>query len=117
VIGFGVNLEPAAYPPDLASRVTSIEAETSRPVDRALMFAEIMASMGERYADLRAGRFDAILSAWRQLAISLPGARVEWDSPAGVVRGRAEDIDGDGALLVRVAGTLQRVVAGEVRWL
>jgi BirA family transcriptional regulator, biotin operon repressor / biotin---[acetyl-CoA-carboxylase] ligase len=91
VIGFGVNLEPAAYPPDLASRVTSIEAETSRPVDRALMFAEIMASMGERYADLRAGRFDAILSAW--------------------------DIDGHGALLVRVAGTLQRVVAGEVRWL
>jgi BirA family transcriptional regulator, biotin operon repressor / biotin---[acetyl-CoA-carboxylase] ligase len=117
VIGFGVNLQPAAYLPELASRVTSIEAETGRPVDRALMLAEIIASMGERYADLQAGRFDAILSAWRRLAASLPGAHVEWDSPAGVVRGRAEDIDSHGALLVRVAGKVQRVVAGEVRWL
>ena len=29
VVGFGVNLQPAAYPPELASRVTSIEAETT----------------------------------------------------------------------------------------
>ena len=117
VVGFGVNLQPAAYPPELASRVTSIEAETSRPADRALMLAEIIAALGERYADLRAGRFDAILSAWRQLASSLPGAHVEWDSPAGLVRGRAEDIDRHGALLVRVGETVVRVVAGELRWL
>ena len=117
VIGFGVNLQPAAYPPELAARVTSIEAETSRPANRALMLADIIAAMGERHADLRAGRFDAILSAWRQLAWSLPGARVEWDSPGGLVRGRAEDIDRDGALLVRVGEKVVRVVAGEVRWL
>jgi BirA family biotin operon repressor/biotin-[acetyl-CoA-carboxylase] ligase len=117
VIGFGVNLQPAAYPPELASRATSIEAETSRPADRALVLAEILAALGERYADLRAGRFDAILSAWRRLAVTLPGAHVEWDSPAGVVRGRAHDIDRDGALLVKVDGRIERVVAGEVRWL
>jgi BirA family biotin operon repressor/biotin-[acetyl-CoA-carboxylase] ligase len=117
VVGFGVNLQPAAYPPELAPRVTSIEAETSRPADRAVLVAEILAAMGERCADLRAGRFDAILSAWRRLAPSLPGARVEWDSPAGVVRGRAEDIDRHGALLVRVDGKLERIVAGELRWL
>lgn len=116
VIGLGVNLHPAAYPPELAPRATSIEAETSRPANRALMLAEILAALGERYADLRAGRFDAILSAWRHLAVSLPGARVEWDSPAGVVRGRAQDIDRDGALLVKVNATLERIVAGDVRW-
>src|SRR5688500_14004340 len=81
VVGFGVNLQPAAYPLELAPRVTSIEAETSRPSDRAVLLAEILAAMGERCTDLRAGRFDVILSAWRRLAPSLPGARVEWDSP------------------------------------
>jgi BirA family transcriptional regulator, biotin operon repressor / biotin---[acetyl-CoA-carboxylase] ligase len=116
VIGFGLNLQPAAYPPELAPRVTSIEAETSRPADRAVVLAEILAAMGERCADLRAGRFDVILSAWRRLAPSLPGARVEWDSPAGVVRGRAEDIDRHGALLVRVDERIERLIAGEVRW-
>lgn len=117
VVGFGVNLQPAAYPPELAPRVTSIEAETSRPADRAVLVAEILAAMGERCADLRAGRFDAILSAWRRLAPSVPGARVEWDSPAGVVRGRAEDIDRHGALLVRVGERIERLIAGEVRWM
>ncbi len=117
VIGLGVNLQRAVYPAQLASRVTSIEAETSRPPDRALMLAEILAAFGERYADLRAGRFDAILSAWRHLAGSVADARVEWDSPNGVVRGRALDIDRDGALLVNAGGRIERIVSGEVRWL
>jgi BirA family biotin operon repressor/biotin-[acetyl-CoA-carboxylase] ligase len=117
VVGFGVNLQRAAYPPAIASHVTSIEAETGRPADRAVVLAEILAEINARCADLRDGRFDAILTAWRALAVSLPGARVEWDSPAGVVRGRATDIDRQGALLVNVGGKIQRVVAGEVRWL
>ena len=116
VIGLGVNLEPAAYPPDLASRVTSVGAETSRPADRALLLAEILSAMAGRYADLRAGKFDAILSAWRELAWSVPG-KVEWDSPCGVVRGIAEDIDRDGALLVRAGEKIVRIVSGEVRWI
>jgi BirA family biotin operon repressor/biotin-[acetyl-CoA-carboxylase] ligase len=117
VLGFGVNLRTAACPPELASRVTSIEAEISRPVERALVLAEILAALAERYASLKSGRFDAILAAWRRLAWALPAAPVEWDSPGGVVRGRAEDIGEDGALLVRVDGRIERVVAGEVRWM
>ncbi len=117
VLGFGVNLQSAAYPADLAARVTSIEAETSRPADRALVLAEILAAISERYADLQGERFDVILSAWRRLASSLRSAPVEWDSPDGIVRGFAEDIDESGALLVRVGGKVERVVAGEVRWM
>ena len=117
VLGFGVNLRAAAYPAELAARATSIEAETNRPAERGLMLAEIVAALGNRCADLRAGRFDAVLGAWRQIAARVPGARVEWDSPHGVVCGRAEDIDRHGALLVRVGEKLERVVAGEVRWI
>jgi len=117
VLGVGVNLRSAAYPPELAARTTSIEAETNRPAERGSMLAEIVAALADRCADLRAGRFDAILSAWRQIAARVPGARVEWDSPAGVVRGYTEDIDRHGALLVRVGDKIERVVAGEVRWL
>jgi BirA family biotin operon repressor/biotin-[acetyl-CoA-carboxylase] ligase len=116
VLGFGINLLSAAYPPELASRATSIEAETSRPADRPVILAAVLAAIAERYADLHDGRFDAILGAWRRMAPSLPSAMVEWDSPDGVVCGRAEDIDEQGALLVRVGEKLERVVAGEVRW-
>jgi BirA family biotin operon repressor/biotin-[acetyl-CoA-carboxylase] ligase len=117
IVGFGVNLQPAAYPVELAPRVTSIEAETSRPADRGLLLAEILARLNDRCGDLRAGRFDAILGAWRRLAPSLRESPVEWETSAGTRRGRAEDIDNEGALLVRVDGRLERILAGEVRWL
>ena len=115
VLGFGVNLRPAAYPPELAERATSIEAELNRPAERGLILAEILSALAARYADLQQGRFDAILSAWRQRTPSLRGSLVEWDSPGGVQRGRAEDIDRTGALLVQTAGRTERLIAGEVR--
>jgi BirA family biotin operon repressor/biotin-[acetyl-CoA-carboxylase] ligase len=117
IVGFGVNLQPAAFPLELAKRATSIEAETGRVADRAQVFSQILAAFSARYADLQAARFDAILSAWRALSPSLPSAWIEWDTATGVLRGRAEGVDEHGALMVRVGGTLERVVAGEVRWL
>jgi BirA family biotin operon repressor/biotin-[acetyl-CoA-carboxylase] ligase len=117
VVGLGINLRTAAYPVELASHVTSIEAETSRPADAALLFAQTLAVLSERYAELLAGRFDVILSAWRRLAPSLPSSMVEWDAPGGIVRGRAEDIDERGALVVRAGGNVHRIVGGAVRWL
>ena len=116
VVGFGVNIQATAYPSELAVRVTSIEAETGRAVDRALVLAEILAAFSTRYSDLQAAKFDAILSAWRGLSPTFMAAPVEWDSAAGLVRGRVLDIDREGALLVQVADRVERIVAGEVRW-
>jgi len=123
IVGFGINLQPAAYPPDVARRATSIEAEMGgRGADRAQLLVEILAAFAARYADLQAGMFDAILSAWRARAPLLRGALVEWETPHGLQRGRAEDIDATGALLVRPLGPpggdgrFERLIAGEVRW-
>ena len=35
VLGYGVNVSPAAYPVELSDRVTSLESELGRPIDRA----------------------------------------------------------------------------------
>lgn len=117
VLGFGINLQTAAYPAELARTATSIEAETNRAVDRGVIFAEVLAKLAERYDDLQRARFDAILTAWRDLAPGVRNAVVEWDAPAGVLRGRAIDIDGDGALLVQIGDRTERIVAGVVRWM
>ena len=120
-IVLGLRCQPAlaAYPAELASRLTSIEAETGRPPDRAQILAEILASIAERYADLRAGRFDAILGAWRRLAPSLPfgSGRVGFARAVSFVAApKASTMQG--ALLVRVDGDrIERLIAGEVRWM
>ncbi len=116
VLGYGINVMPAAYPPELASVVTSLETELGRGIDRAAICAESIASLAERYDDLLEGRYDAILDAWRRRSFGSRGAKVEWDTPSGVRHGITEGIDEMGALLVRSAGAVERIVAGEVRW-
>ena len=116
ILGFGINLSPAAYPPELADRATSIEVELGRPVDGAAVLAEILAVFAERFRELEKGEFISVLKRWRELAPSSRGAAVEWDTPSGRTTGISAGIDDAGALLVRVGDRMERIISGEVRW-
>ena len=117
VVGFGVNLRPAAFPADIAPRATSIEGELGREADRGLVLAECLAALAHRYRLLQGGARDAVIAAWRSRAAQHLGRPVEWDAEHGARRGIAHDIDAQGALLVRVEHRIVRVISGEVRWL
>jgi BirA family biotin operon repressor/biotin-[acetyl-CoA-carboxylase] ligase len=117
VLGYGINVGPMAYPPELGGRATSLEFELGRPVDRMLVFVETLAAMARRYDDLLGGRFDAILDAWRAKAPASVGTRVSWTTASGPRDGVTAGLAADGALLVTVAGQTERIIAGEVRWL
>lgn len=116
VLGFGINVSPAAYPADVAHRATSLETELGRPVDRGLVCAHAIAALARRYDDLLAGRFDAVLDDWRHRAPGSRGARVRWQDPQGPQTGITAGLDDTGALVVQVGESLQRLVAGEVLW-
>jgi BirA family biotin operon repressor/biotin-[acetyl-CoA-carboxylase] ligase len=117
VLGYGINVAATAFPPDLRDRATSLESELGRVVDRLHVLVETLAALSRRYEDLLAGRFDAILDAWRLQAPAASGARVSWTSNAGVRSGMTAGIDEGGALLVKTADGIERIVAGEVTWL
>jgi BirA family biotin operon repressor/biotin-[acetyl-CoA-carboxylase] ligase len=117
VLGCGINLMPAAYPPDVAARATSIESELGRPIDRGLLLVECLAALHRCYRELQSQTGAAVIARWRERAASTFGRRVEWDI-AGVTRhGVADDIDETGALIVRDGTARARVISGEVRWL
>ena len=116
VLGFGINVLPGAYPPDIAARATSLEAELGRPVDRGRLLVECLAALADRYAELRHSQAARLLGAWRRRAASTLGRRVEWDRNGRTYLGIARDIDEAGALLVQTDGGLERVISGEVRW-
>ncbi|HEX3644049.1 MAG TPA: biotin--[acetyl-CoA-carboxylase] ligase [Vicinamibacterales bacterium] len=117
VVGYGINVRPTAFPPELRDRATSLESELGRAIDRHHVLAETLAALSRRYEDLLAGRFDAILDAWRDRAPGASGARVTWTSKAGESSGVTAGIDDLGALLVRVADRVERIVSGEVAWI
>jgi BirA family biotin operon repressor/biotin-[acetyl-CoA-carboxylase] ligase len=116
VLGYGINVGACTPPADLGDRITSLEAELGRPIDRAVLLAETLVAVASRYGDLLDGRFDAILDAWRRRASRSLGVRVTWKAPSGPLSGITEDIDDWGALLVRVGARTERIVAGEVVW-
>ena len=112
VLGIGINLMPAAYPPEIASRATSLERELARPVDRGLVLAAWLAALSERYGQLAGGAADRVISQWRAYGADMLGRVVECAVGSRTVIGVAEDIDEDGALL----GPWGRsVVPGDIR--
>lgn len=116
VLGYGINLRPAAYPADIADRATSMEAELGRPADPGVVLAETLAALNERVSQLARGNPGAVLARWRELAPSAHGAHVKWETPEGQRTGVAQGIDETGALLVRSTGDVHRIVSGEVQW-
>ena len=111
VIGVGINVQPAAYPPAVSERATSIEGELGRAIDRDVLFTAVVDGMLQRLAGLDRNPGD-ILQAWRAASPLAIGTRVEWDGRGGVTAG----IDDNGALLVRTATGVERIIAGELHW-
>lgn len=111
VIGVGVNVQPAAFPPDVATRATSIEGELGRAIDRDVLLTAILNGLENRLSEL-AQKPDDILQAWRAASPSATGTRVAWDGRHATTAG----IDDTGALLVTTSAGLERVIAGELQW-
>jgi BirA family biotin operon repressor/biotin-[acetyl-CoA-carboxylase] ligase len=111
ILGVGVNVKPAAYPPEIAARATSIEGELGRPIDRDALLEAILDALMLRLAGLDQYAGD-ILQAWRAASPTAIGTRVDWDGRVGVTAG----IDQTGALLVKTSSGVERIIAGELLW-
>jgi BirA family biotin operon repressor/biotin-[acetyl-CoA-carboxylase] ligase len=117
IVGVGVNVRAAAWPPDISARATSLEEELGRPVDVGAVLGDIVARLGVWLDRLRAGERALVRSRWQRLSVGATGAAVAVPGPEGTQRGLTAGLDADGALLVRCGTAVTRVVAGEVTWL
>lgn len=112
VLGMGINLRPAALPPELADRASSIESELGRPVDAGAVLAQVLAALNRTLGALERSGPAPLMERWLALSPSAHGAPIEWDGGSGLTAGLAAD----GALLARTSDGLHRIIAGEVRW-
>lgn len=117
VLGVGINLRPAAFPPELADRAGAIEEELGRRVDAGAVLAQVLAALNRTLDELANAGPPPLFAQWLALAPSAAGAAIEWDAGGAVRRGTTSGLAEDGALLARTAEGLERIIAGEVRWL
>jgi len=115
-VGMNVNLDPAQLPTEFRESATSLLGEAGGPVSRAALVRAILERFEAAYDELLAGCFGPTLDRWRRLSCTL-GREVYVQALSGAagLSGIAEDVDADGALLVRdPLGKVHRVIAGEV---
>lgn len=117
IVGVGINVGAAAWPPEISARATSLEEEVGRAVEAGQVLAACVERLGIWLARLRAGHAAAVRTRWQQLAVGATGATVEIAHPDGRRRGVTCGIDDEGALLVRHGARTDRVLGGEVTWL
>ncbi|MCL6634836.1 MAG: biotin--[acetyl-CoA-carboxylase] ligase [Peptococcaceae bacterium] len=113
-VGINANLDAGDFPEEVRSAATSLKMEAGRTVSRVRLLQECLTEFERWYTAWLDGGFAPVLARWKDMAISLHcPVRIHtlnksWD-------GWAEDVDEDGALLVRLpGGGVQRLVSGEV---
>ena len=113
-IGVDVNLSASDFPADLRDQATSLKAELGKPLSRAELAVSVLRELDADYTRITLGGFGAVADEWESHCSTI-GREVAIQVGEREVRGRAEALGEDGALLVRTEhGHLEPIVGGDV---
>lgn len=115
VIGMGinVNIELDDFPPELRDIASSLAIEAGGKISRLELLTTVLERLEYYYQLVIRDGFAPIFDAWRAMSITL-GQTVDVIGFNSKFTGVAEDIDTDGALLVRTDHGVEKVLAGDV---
>lgn len=112
-IGINANIPLESFPEDVKNKAGSMSAILGHNIDRVFFLQKILTYMEDIYIDVLKNGFERALDQWREYSITL-GQLIDVFGVQEKFAGVAEDIDADGALLVRTDTGLRRVLAGDV---
>lgn len=113
-IGVDVNQDAGDFPGELRPIATSLKIESGNEISRAELATEVLQELDTDYAWIGAGKFPEVADEWEAACVTI-GRNVTVHIGDRKLRGRAESLDDDGALLVRTEhGHLERITGGDV---
>ncbi|HAV62682.1 MAG TPA: biotin--[acetyl-CoA-carboxylase] ligase [Verrucomicrobiales bacterium] len=113
-IGLDVNQSAADFPPELRSIATSLRIASGQRVMRPDLATAVLQELGKDYARIVRGDFEQVADEWEARCTTI-GRNVVIRVGDREVRGRAESLDHDGALIVRTQhGRQERIIGGDV---
>ena len=113
-IGIDVNLNISDFPAALRQTATSLKAELGQPIQRAELAVAVLGHLEADYQQVLGDRFASVADEWQTYCTTL-GREVVIQAGQRQLRGRAESLGDDGALLLRTEhGHLERVIGGDV---
>lgn len=113
-IGVDVNLAANEFSVELRKIATSLRIESGSPVSRPDLATTTLRELDRDYARVCAGKFAEVADEWEEHCTTI-GQRIVVTMGDRKLRGRAESLDDDGALLLRTEhGRLERIIGGDV---
>jgi len=113
-IGIDVNQDANEFPAELKKIATSLKIEAGETISRAELAVSILQELDEDYSRICAGKFPEVADEWEGNCVTI-GKNVMVQIGERKIRGRAESLDDDGALLLRSEhGHLERITGGDV---
>ncbi|MFP4259147.1 MAG: biotin--[acetyl-CoA-carboxylase] ligase [Desulfovermiculus sp.] len=114
-IGLNVNAQGQDIPPDLSSLATSLRIQTGQTVDRLRLVQTVLQELESAYQTYLAHGFAPVRQAWKEQNITL-GRTVRIVAGQHIRTGKAVDMDGRGALILRTDDQQEMTIsAGEVQ--
>jgi BirA family biotin operon repressor/biotin-[acetyl-CoA-carboxylase] ligase len=111
-VGVDVNVTPADFPADVRKTATSLKIEAGRPISRPELAVAILHELDTDYARVCDGEFAALADEWEEQCTTI-GHDAVIRIGDREIRGRAESLGEDGALLLRTDhGRLERIIGG-----
>jgi BirA family biotin operon repressor/biotin-[acetyl-CoA-carboxylase] ligase len=109
--GINVNFDPREVD-EIRDIATSLQVETGQQLDREALLAAYIFFFEQLYDSAKGGA--SVRGRWRERLVTL-GQRVSAAEPSRTTEGIAEDVDAEGALLLRTDdGALVTIEAGDV---
>lgn len=115
-IGVDVNFTARDLPPELKKVATSLKIESGKAISRAELAISILHELDLDYLLIGSDAFEKVAEEWEKHCKTI-GEEVVIRAGAREIRGRAESLAEDGALLLRTEhGRLERIVGGDVTY-
>ncbi len=105
VVGIGLNVHTAEWPPSMDVRPISLEEATGRRWDRTDVVIAVVDALAQADRLGRTGHATALLHEWFQKARWQPGQEVYLRVQGRLRRVRVVVVEADGSLRVRLPGT------------
>ena len=112
-IGVNVNMEEQDFPEEIAATATSLAMAAGCRIPRMKLLTAMLAELEDVYSTVKTSGFAPILAEWKNQSVTL-GQQVAVNGIDRNFTGLAVDIDADGALLIKTAQGIERVLAGDV---
>lgn len=115
ILGIGINVNtPIGKLPQGASSLREEAGKEKRQFSRLELARELLRQFDKEYLSFQHKGRAKLIAQWKNLS-ALSGKRVKVFLPGKTIEGQAQDIDEQGALIVRLdSGFKQHVVAGDV---